>query len=87
MRENRVINMIFDNNFAAAVLFSPPESLFLGSERKHKSWLKIITPYISQTQQANSPATSPSPKSLPHGNAPREANVKQTVPYASDFLA
>lgn len=31
-----------------------------------------ITPFISQTQQANSPATSLRPQSLPHGDAPRE---------------
>ena len=30
---------------------------------------------------------APDPKSLPHGNAPREANVKQATYYASDFLA
>lgn len=41
-------------------------------------------PNTTGQQPGNEPQTQ---KSLPHGNAPREANVKQTVLYASDFLA
>ena len=41
---NRVIDTVFDNNFAAAVLFSPAESLLLESERFRYQMAKDFTP-------------------------------------------